>query len=119
MPTVQLLLIAIVVLSTVIICFLIYFLVTYLKNKKVDKKEKEVFDISNLVEEPPLLEKLEEPKHNKVEEKEEKFVFTPNEEIIKPKEEEQAPTIDPFGILNNTKKEEPQSANPSNNKYIS
>lgn len=118
MPTVQLLLIAIVVLSTIIICFLIYFLVTYLKSKKVNKKEKEIFDISNLVEEPPLLDKLESPKA-KTMEKEEKFVFTPNEEIINPKEEEEVPTIDPFGILNNTKKEEPQSTNPSNNKYIS
>lgn len=59
----QMLLIAIIILGSIIVIFLIYFLLNYLLNIKREKKIKNIFDPASLVEEESLMNVLDE-KHN-------------------------------------------------------
>jgi len=102
MKTNQIILIIIVVLLSIIIVVGVYYLANYLLNKKMEKKEDNVFHPNNLVEEESLMNMLDTKKNIEYNTKgndQERFVLSNDEvPIITNKSMSQEQKINPFGI---------------------
>lgn len=121
----QIILIAIVVLASIVVLFILYFTITYFMKHKQGKKERSLFDPTNLHEEESLVKVMDEKKN--VEFKTNDNQFVQNQEkvnIVTSEVMEQEQKINPFGVdmnkqtLDNNPNYDFQSEENSNNKFI-
>lgn len=112
----QIIIIAIVVLISIIVLLGIYFLITFIINKKKGKKEDSLFNPSNLVEEDSLVKVMDEKKNVEFNNANKDNSFVQNQQQVNMVQNDAIQNqqqANPFGINMNA----PMNGNSNNNPF--